>query len=331
MSNESEVSVVGTSPASSSWTAQSKGRSGRSASGSRSRSVNVGGSSLGGSVFPTPRGCARGPVGVAGRTRAPRGAAEEVDVVTAEPEGVGAAALVLDRLGLRGALVAVRLRERQLDRAGVRRRGARRDRGGRRDASAQQRAVGVGGRVRGARELLGHRDRLGGVLVDRRGGLGRAAGGSARARGVARGRRPCGRDGLRQGGGLEGLRQRLAGLGGGALRLATFATRGPLVGGPRRTEDVGGTAESREASVRGGSGPGLLAVCPGSGRAVSSGSRASSGRSAVTRTAPGRPARSPRSTGTRLPRSSPWRRCPGRRRPRRPRRSRPRARGPRRP
>ncbi len=75
VSNRSVVSVVGTSPVSSSRIAQSNGRSvapvdaASSAPCRRSSSVKLGGSLVGaagagGRTFPTPRGCATGPVGV---------------------------------------------------------------------------------------------------------------------------------------------------------------------------------------------------------------------------------------------------------------------------
>ena len=278
-----------------------------------------------------------------GRERRPGRTAEPVDVVAALATGIGPATLVLDRTGLGGALRTVRRRGGQLDGTRVRRRGVRRHRGCRGDPAAQQGPVGVGRGLRGLRgpcELLGHRDRLGGVVRGRRGGrrLLRCGGRlrrRARLRRAPRG--SSGADGVCGSSGADGV---CGSNGSGSGWPVSAAARSAS----RRSRREGHSSAVRGApkmsaalrspvkrASEAGTGRASWPSTPLSGPPAWSVSRASSGRSSVTRTAPDQPTRWQRSTGTRRLRSSPWRRCHGRRRPPRRRRSRPRARAPRRP
>ncbi len=249
---------------------------------------------------------------------------EPVDVAAPLAERVGTSSLVVDGAVLGSALVPVAHRGRQRDRGRVRDRARRRHRRSGRDAVPERLALVLDRRLRVLRrlaELVAHVDRLGrpGILVGL--GSGRSPGRGPRPDPASRS--PTGGAGT-TGAGATGAGSTASGSNGSgsgapvsrAARSASRRSRreghsSAPRGAPkmsaalRRPRNGASEPDARRAS---------RSSAPSVGPDGRSGSRASSGRSPVTRSAPGRPVRSRRSRGSRPPRSAPSRRCRGRRR-----------------
>ncbi len=320
MSNRSVVSVVGTSPVSSSRIAQSNGRSvapvdaASSAPCRRSSSVKLGGSLVGaagagGRTFPTPRGCATGPVGVGAGAGACEPVARPSQSTSLRPWPKGSARRRSSSTARFSAARSSRWRiavgseiEDGCEAVLVGGTGAA---GGIRSPSVSRScSTAACGFSEGSRSSVSIRIACvapassgsgpagtGDASAAAAGSLGAGSNGSGSGAPVSRAARSASRRSRREG--------------------HSSAARGApkMSAALRRPRNGASGADARRAS---------RSSAPSAGPAVPSGSRASSGRSPVTRSAPGRPARSPRSRGSRPPRCAPSRRCRGRRR--RPRR-----------